>query len=68
MAWRLPLYRRVFRDAKDGRRDERGAMSIESRAAGDGREAPAGCGVSGVVMILSVALLIAAGLMRGCAL
>ena len=43
-------------------------MSVESRAAGDGREAPAGCGVSGVVMILSVALLIAAGLMRGCAL
>jgi hypothetical protein len=42
-------------------------MSIESRAAGDGREAPPGCGVSGVAMILSIALLIAAGLIRGCA-
>jgi uncharacterized protein (TIGR03382 family) len=38
------------------------------RTVGDGREAPAGCGASGVVMILSVALLIAAGLIRGCAL
>jgi hypothetical protein len=43
-------------------------MSVESTAAGDGREALAGCGYSGVVVILSVALLIAAGLIRGCAI